>query len=64
MAKRRAGGGVHLRNALDLIAEKLHAQRLLKFRRRDDLHDLPAHAERAALKIKIVAGELNVDQPP
>ncbi|OQC71147.1 MAG: hypothetical protein BWX45_01239 [Deltaproteobacteria bacterium ADurb.Bin002] len=49
-------------NRLDRIAEELHAQRLLIFIGRKDLHDIAPDAEGAAVKIDVVALILNFHQ--
>ena len=49
-----AGGGINQGNPFHLVSEKLHADRLPFRIGGKHLHHLPAHAERAAGKIKIL----------
>ncbi len=56
------GQGVHLGDAVDLIAEHLHPQGPILFMRGEDLHIVASDPEGAALKIDVVAGVLNGDQ--
>ena len=54
---------IYLRNALDLVAEKLYLQGYLVVFDGDYLHDVAAHAERGALQVEIAAVVLDLDKP-
>ena len=47
---------------VDLLAEELDADGALLVARREDLHDVAAHTERAALKLDVAAVVLNLDE--
>ena len=58
-----AGERVHLRDAVDLVAEKLDAHHVLARIGGVDLHHVAAHTELVAHKIDVVALVLQIDQP-
>ena len=58
-----SGYRVDHRNRLHLVAEQLDADGPF-LDRRDDLNDVPAHAEVPALQLEIVAAVVDVDQAP
>ena len=60
LADHIAGQRVQVVQRLDFVAEELDANRQL-FVRRDDLHGVAAHPERAAGERHVVAGVLHVD---
>ena len=53
---------IDLGDRLDRVAEELDAHRARFLVRREDLDDVAAHAERAAVKVEVVALVLDVDQ--
>ena len=54
---------IDLADRLDLVAEELDADRRLLLVRGEDLDDVAAHAERAAVEVDVVALVLDVDEP-
>ena len=57
------GDDLDLGDALDLVAEELHAHRLLLAGGGDDLHHIAPDVEGAALGLEVVAAVLNLHQP-
>ena len=54
--------GSNSRDALDLVAEELDADRALLLVGGEDLDDVAAHAEGAAVEVDVVALVLDVDE--
>ncbi len=48
---------------IDLVAEELDAQRAILLEGGEDLDDVAAHAEGAAVKVDVVALVLQIDEP-
>ena len=61
LAEHLAGERVQVVQRLDLVAEELDAEGELLVRR-DDLHGVAAHPERAAVERQVVAGVLHIDE--
>ena len=61
-ARGRAGDGVDLADAVDLIPEKLHADGFARPVGGIDLHRVAAHTEHIALKGNVISLVANVDQ--
>ena len=59
-----AGEHIDLDDPVDLVPEKLHPNRRIRFVGRNDLHHIAAHPERTPLEIHVIAVILNVDQLP
>ena len=57
-----AGQHINLRYAINLIPEKLHADRRIAIVCREYLKHIPADPERAAMKIHLISRVLNIDQ--
>ncbi len=55
-----SGQRIELRNAVDKIAKKLQANGPILLMGRKDVHNIAAHAKRAAVKIDVVALVLNL----
>ncbi len=64
LAQHLAGQRVEERERLDLLVEELHAHRIAFRLRREDVHDVAAHAERALAQVQFVARVLHVGEAP
>ena len=62
VAQHPAGDDFHLGDALDLVAEELHAHGVFLGRGRNDLHHIAADVEGSALGFEVVAAVLNLHQ--
>ena len=58
------GQRIKLCDPIDLISEKLHPDRILKGRYRNDLQHIALHPESTTPKIHIISHVLNIDQLP
>ena len=54
--------GVHLEDAVDLVAEEFHADRLGQAAHGEDFYHIAAHAEGASVKFDVVAFEIDGDE--
>ena len=64
LAQHLAGQRVEERERLDLVVEELHAHGIALRLRREDVHDVAAHAERALAQVQFVARVLHVGEAP